>query len=145
MQSNGFIYFDCAEWYHESEVRNLTLQQQLDDSNAKLLEQFNVQNAEILKLQDQLKTSQAAQEFYRHQALQADMIPPRRCCRLILPNADDLSPTQIYQQLLVARDDIHVRDRALARLQLQLTKLECSLQQILVSSSEMTCQFSTVL
>ena len=66
--------FDCSEWYRESEVRNLTLQQQLDDSNAKLLDQFNAQNAEILKLQDQLQKSQAAQEFYRHQALQADMI-----------------------------------------------------------------------
>ena len=86
----------CSEWYHESEVRNLTLQQQLDDSNAKLLEQFNAQNAEILKLQDQLQKSQEAQEFYRHHALQADMIPPCRRCRFILPNADDLSPAQIY-------------------------------------------------
>jgi hypothetical protein len=39
------------------------LQQQLDDSNAKLPEQFNVQNAEILKMQDQLNTSQAAQNY----------------------------------------------------------------------------------
>ena len=31
----------CSEWYRESEGRNLTLQQQLDDSNAKFLEQFN--------------------------------------------------------------------------------------------------------
>ena len=68
------------------------MQQQLDDSNAKLLEQFNAQNAEIIKLQDQLQKSQAAQEFYRHHALQADMIPPCRRCRFILPNADDLSP-----------------------------------------------------
>jgi hypothetical protein len=128
--------FDCSEWYRESEVRNLALQQQLDDSNSKLLDQFNAQNAEILKLQDQLKTSKAAQDLYRHQALQACMIPPRRRCRFILPNADDLSPDQIYQQLLLARDDIHVRDRALARLQLQQTALECSLQQILTSSSD---------
>ena len=137
--------FDPSEWYRESEVRNLTLQQQLDDSNAKLPEQFNAQNAEILKLQDQPQKSQAAQEFYRHQALQADMIPPRRRCRFILPNADDLSPAQIYQQLLLARDDIHVRDRALARLQLQLTKLECSLQQILTSSSDTLTHHVTLL
>ena len=57
--------FDCCEWYCESEVRTLILQQQLDDSNAKLLEQFNVQNAEILNLQEQLKKSQAPQDFYR--------------------------------------------------------------------------------
>jgi hypothetical protein len=110
--------FDCSEWYRESEVRSLTLQQQLDDSNSKLLDQFNVQNAEILKLQDQLKTSQAAQDFYRHQALEADLIPPRRRCQFSFLNADDISPAQIYQQLFLARDDIHVRDRALARLQL---------------------------
>ncbi len=73
LQVMASYIFDCSEWYHESEVRNLTLQQQLDDSNAKLLDQFNVQNAEILKLQDQLKTSQAAQDFYRHEALQADI------------------------------------------------------------------------
>ena len=139
--------FDCSEWYRESEVRNLTLQQQLDDSNAKLPEQFNAQNAEILRLQDQPQKSQAAQEFYRHQALQADMIPPRRRCRFILPNADDLSPAQIYQQLLLARDDIRVRDRALAQLQLQLTnwKLECSLQQIFTSSSDTLTHHVTLL
>ncbi len=50
------IYLFCSEWLRESEVRNLTLQQQLNQFNAKLLEQFNVQNAEILKLQEQLQT-----------------------------------------------------------------------------------------
>jgi hypothetical protein len=90
LQVMASYIFDCSEWYRESEVPNLTLQQQLNDLNSKLLDQFNVQNAEILKLQDQLKTSQAAQDFYRHQALQAEMIPPRRRCRFILPNAADL-------------------------------------------------------
>ena len=120
-----------------SEVCNRTLQQQLDDSIAKLLEQFNVQNAQILKMQDQLQNIKAAQDFYSHQALQADMIPPRRRCSFSLPNADDLLPAQIYLPLLVADEDIQGRDCALARLQLQLTKLECSLQQILIFSSEM--------
>ncbi len=55
---------DFSEWYSESEVLNLSLQHQLDESNAKLLEHFNVQNAVVLKLQDQLKKSQAAQDFY---------------------------------------------------------------------------------
>ena len=129
--------FDCSEWHCESEVCNMTLQQQLDDSNAKLLEQFNVQNAEILNLQEQLKKSQAAQDFYRRQALQADMVPPRRRYRFV-PTDNDLalSPAEIYQHLLLARDDIQVRDRALERLQLKLTQLESSFQQILTSSSE---------
>jgi hypothetical protein len=146
LQVMASYIFDCSEWYRESEVRNLTLQQQLDDSNAKLLEQFNVQNAEILKLQVQLKTSQAAQDFYRHQALQADMVPPRRRCRFLLPTADNaLSPAQIYQQLLLARDDIQVRDRALERLQLKLTQLESSFQQLLTSSSELISLHVTML
>ena len=78
LQVMASYIFDCSEWYRESEVRNHILQQQLDDSNSKLLEQFNVQNAAILNLQEQLKKSQAAQDFYRRQALQADMVPPRR-------------------------------------------------------------------
>jgi hypothetical protein len=65
LQVMASYIFDCSEWYRESEVRKHSLQQQLDDSNAKLLEQFNVQNAEILNLQEQLKKSQAAQDFYR--------------------------------------------------------------------------------
>jgi hypothetical protein len=36
-------------------ARNLTLKQQLDDTNNKILEQFNVQNAYILKFQNQFK------------------------------------------------------------------------------------------
>ncbi len=96
---------DCSEWHSEAEASNIALQQQLDDSNAKLLSQSNVQNAEILKLQNQVKTSQVcqeAQEFYCQQALQADMVLPRCCCRLVLPEAAfDLSPNQIHQQLLL--------------------------------------------
>ena len=130
--------FGCSEWHRESEVRNMTLQQQLDDSNAKLLEQFNVHNAEILNLQERLKNSHAAQDFYRRQALQADMVPPRRPYRF-------LSPAEIYQHLLLARDDIQVRDRALKRLQLKLTQLESSFQQILTSSSEIISLHVTML
>jgi hypothetical protein len=75
LQVMASYIFDCSEWYRESEVRNHSLQHQLDDSNAKLLEQFNVQNAEILNLQEQLQKSQAAQDFYRQPALQADVVP----------------------------------------------------------------------
>ena len=35
LQVMASYIFYCSEWYRESEVRNLTLQQQLDDSNAK--------------------------------------------------------------------------------------------------------------
>ncbi len=42
--------YDCSEWHIEAEARNITLQQQLDDFKVKLLAQFYVQNAEILKL-----------------------------------------------------------------------------------------------
>ena len=102
--------------------RNHILQQQLDDSNSKLLEQFNVQNAAILNLQEQLKKSQAAQDFYRQQTLQADVVPPRRRYRFVpTDNGLAISPAEIYQHLLLARDDIQVRDRALERLQLKLT------------------------
>ncbi len=39
-------------------------------------------------------------KFYHHQALQADLVPPSRCCRCILTIADnDLSPAQRYQQV----------------------------------------------
>jgi hypothetical protein len=111
-----------------------------------LLEQFNVQNAEILKLQEQLKKSQAAQEFYRQQAMQADLVPPRRRCRFVSPDADiDLSPTQIYQQLILARNDIQIRDRALERLQLQLTQLTTTVDQLFTSSAETLALHVTLL
>ena len=137
---------DCSERHRELELRNFTLQQQLDESNSKLLEQFNVQNAEILKLQEQLKKSQAAQEFYRQQAMHADLVPPRRRCRFVSPDADiDLSPTQIYQQLILARNDIQIRDRALERLQLQLTQLTTTVDQHFTSSAETLALHVTLL
>jgi hypothetical protein len=60
-------------------------------------------------LQEQLKKSQAAQEFYCKQAMQADLVPPRRRCHFVSPDADmNLSPTQIYQQLILACNDIPI-------------------------------------
>ncbi len=102
-----------------------------------MLEQFNVKIAEILKLPEQLKKSQAAQELYRQQALQADLVPPRRRCRFVSPDADlDLSPAQIYQQLILAHNDIRIRYRALERLQLQLTQLTTSVDQLFTFFAE---------
>jgi hypothetical protein len=133
---------DCLAWYNEVYDRNNALQQQLDDLNSKLLSQ----DSEILNLQGQLKKCQAAQEFYRQQALQADMVPPRRRSRFVSPDADiALSPAELYQQLLLARDDIQFRDLTLERLQLKHTQLENSFEQVLTSSSELLALHVTLL
>lgn len=126
-------FHDCSQWYRESDARNTALQQQLDGLNSKLL----TQDSEILSLQNQLKTSQAAQEFYHQQALKADMVLPLHSSRLVSPPDEiALFPDQLYRQWLLARDDIQVRDRALARLQLKHNQLEHFFEEILTSSSE---------
>ena len=85
-------YFsDCSQWHRESEDRNLVLQQQLDDSNAKLL----VQNAEIHKLDDQLKKSQAVSDFYREQAMKAGVVPSRSRSRTVSSDDDHFTPEQL--------------------------------------------------
>ncbi len=82
------------------------------------------QDAETLQLQDFFKKNQEKSEFYRQQAVQADLVTPRRRCRLVSSDADNvLTPNELYQQLLRARDDIQVRDRALQRLKVQHTQL----------------------
>jgi hypothetical protein len=48
--------------YQEAHNRNI-VQEQLDDANARLLAQFEVQNLEILNLEDQVKKSQAVPAF----------------------------------------------------------------------------------
>jgi DNA repair exonuclease SbcCD ATPase subunit len=136
------VLFDCSEWYRESEARNIALQTQLDDINSKVI----TQAAEILQLQDLLKKSQEKSEFYRRQAVQADLVPPRRRCRLVSSDADNvLTPDELYQQLLWARDDIQVRDRALERLKVQHTQLQASFEQVLTSSSELLALHVTLL
>jgi hypothetical protein len=129
-------YFsDCSQWHRESEDRNLVLQQQLDDSNAKL-PQIEVQNAEILKLEDQLKKSQTVSDFYREQAMKAGVVPSPRRNRTVSSDDDNFTPEQLSQQLSLALTDIQVRDFALEQLQLQNTELKRSLDQVLNSSSE---------
>jgi hypothetical protein len=124
LQVMGPYLHDCSQWYNEEHDHNTALQKQLDDANSK----FIAQDAEILHLQDQLKKGRETAEFYRQQAVHADVVPPRRHCRFV-PSADDkaLTPDQLYQQLLLARDDIQIRDRALARFQVQHTQLQQSL------------------
>ena len=54
-----------------------------------------------------LTKSQDAQELYCRQALQVDMVPPRRRQRFVSSETDDaLTREQLYQQLLFAREDI---------------------------------------
>ena len=78
--------------------------------------------------------------------MQADLVPPRRSCRFVSPDADiDLSPTQIYQQLILARTDIQIRDRAMEWLQLQLTQLTTTVDQLFTSSAETLALHVTLL
>ena len=134
--------YDCSQWHHESEARNIVLQKQLDEVNAKVL----AQDAELVHLQDQLKKCRETAEFYRQQAVHADVVPPSRRCRLISCVDDTaLTPDQLYQQLLLARDDIQVRDSALDRFQLQHTQLQASFEQVLTSSSELLALHLTLL
>ena len=133
---------DCSACYNEMYDRNNALQQQLDDLNSKLLGQ----DSDIFSLQDQLKKCQADQEFYRQQALAVDMVPPRRRSRFVSPDADiALSSAQLYQQLLLARDDIQVRDKTLERLQHKHSELEHSFEQVLTTSSELLALHVTLL
>ena len=142
LQVMGSYLYDCSQWYNEEHDRNTALQKQLDDANSK----FIAQDAEILQLQDLLKKSQEQSEFYRQQAVQADLVTPRRRCRIVSSDADNvLTPDELYQQLLWARDDIQVRDRALARLKVQHTELQASFEQVLTSSSALLTLHVTLL
>ncbi len=123
--------------YQEADNRTIVLQQQLDDSNAKLLAQFEAQNAEILKIEDQLKKHQAISDFYRAQAIQAGVVPSIRRSRPISSDNEPLTQEQQSQQLSLAYTDIQVRDFALEQLQLQNTLLKSSIDhQVLTSSAE---------
>ena len=133
---------DCLAWYKEMSDRNNALQHQLDDLNSKLLGQ----DSEILNLQAQLAKCQATKDFYQQQALQTDIVLPRRRCRFVSPAADTvLSPDQIYHQLLLARDDLQVRETALERLLNKHSQLETSFDQVLTSSSELLALHVTLL
>ena len=46
----GQYLTDCLEWFNEEVDHNAAGWKQLDEANAKLITQFDVQNAEILKL-----------------------------------------------------------------------------------------------
>ena len=108
--------------------------QQLNELNSKM----RVQDSDILNLLDQLKKCQAAQDFYRQQALKADKVTPCSRCPFVSSAADiALSPAQHHQYLLLASDDIQVRNNTLDRLHLKHTHLQNSFEQVLTSSSEL--------
>ena len=137
LQLMGPYLYDCSQWFDEEQARSAALQRQLDAANSKLLEQASTHEAQLFALQSLLTKSQDAQEFYRRQALQVDMVPPRRRHRFVSSETDDaLTHEQLRQQLYLAREDIQVRDRALARCQLKQTTLENSIEQTLTSSAD---------
>ena len=132
----GQNFSDLVRLYQTTDNRKIVLQQQLDDANTKLLAQFEVQNAEILKIADQLKTTQAGSDFYRAKAIQAGVVPSIRRSRPISSDNEPLTQEQQSQQLSLAYTDIQVRDFALEQLQLQSTLLKISIDQVLTSSAE---------
>jgi hypothetical protein len=136
---------DFVQMYQNAEKSTIVLQQQLDDANAKLLAQFEVQNAEILKLEDQLKKSQAVSDFYREQAVKAGVVPSLRRSHSISSDNDHLTKEQLLLQLSLASTDLQVRDFALEQLQLQNTAVKSSLDQVLTSSSELLTLHVTLL
>ncbi len=89
LQLMGPYLCNCSQWYDEEQAHNTALQQQFDAVNSKLLDQSSIHNAEIFALQGLLAKSQEAQEFYIRQALQVDMVPPRRRHRFVSSEADN--------------------------------------------------------
>ena len=146
LQLLGQYNSECALLYQDAYDCNIILTKQLDDVNAKLLAQFEVQNAEIIKLQDELEKTKHKLEFYRQHAEKAQLVPTAFRKRFVPPTDDfALSPEQLYQLVLFARDDIGARDHALEKLQLQKKQLEYSFEQILTSSSELLSLHVTLL
>ncbi len=110
---------NISDWfrlYQEAHSWNIVLQQQLDDSNAKLLAQFEVQNAEILKLEDQIKKSQAVSDFYRDQAMKAGVVPFPRRSRNVSSYDETFTLEQLSQQLSLDHTEIQILDFALEQL-----------------------------
>ena len=131
------FFTDCEKFYHDARNQSVSCQQQLDEVNAKLLAQFEIQNAEILKLQDELEQNKIKSNFYRQQAAQADMIPPHRRRRTV-HSVDNLalSPDQLYQQVLFDRDALAHRDAEIQRLQLQVLTVSADLAELRISTFE---------
>lgn len=117
---NGMVNPKCTK---------LPFETQLDDIRPEVI----AQTTKILQLQDIFEKSLEKTEFYRRQAAQADLVPSRRRYRLVSSDADNiLTPDELFQQLVLARDDIQVRNRALERLQVQHTQRQASFELCLL-------------
>jgi hypothetical protein len=137
LQVVSSFFTDCEQSFHEARARTVSVLQQLDEVNAKLLANFEVQNAEILKLQDELEQRTIKSDFYRQQAAQADMIPPQRRRRTVHSVYNlTLSPDQLYQQVLFDRDALAHRDAEIQRLQLQVLTVSADLAELRISTFE---------
>ena len=90
----GQFFSDLVRLYQKADNSTIVLQQLLDDANTNLLAIFEVQNAEILKLEDQLKKSQAVSDFYRAQAMNAGVVTSLRRSRPFSSDDEPLTPEQ---------------------------------------------------
>ena len=95
---------------------------------------MTAQEAEILKLQDQLKRSQEVSDLYREQAVQDFMVLTRQRHRPASSDNDNLTLEQLLHQISLARVENQVLDRTLEQLQLQEKQLKSSFEQILTLS-----------
>mmetsp|Transcript_50366 Transcript_50366/g.105135 ORF Transcript_50366/g.105135 Transcript_50366/m.105135 type:complete len:316 (-) Transcript_50366:270-1217(-) len=128
---------DCEKFYQHAHARTISVQQQLDEANAKLLAQFELQNAEILNLQDELGKSKLKTDFYRQQAEKAQVVPSYLRRRMIIPASDlALSTDQLYQQVLFDRDAIAQRDAEIQRLQHQVLDTAAKLLETRIATLE---------
>jgi hypothetical protein len=137
LQVVSSFFTDCEKSFQEARARTVSVQQHLDEVNAKLLAQFEVQNAEILKLQDELEQSKFKAEVYKQQAEKAQLVPslPRR--RVVIPAADlSLSMDQLYQQLLFDRDALAHRDAEIQRLHRQVLDVSADLCELHLQEAE---------
>jgi hypothetical protein len=137
LQLVSSFFTDCAKSFHEARARTVSVQQQLDEVNAKLLANFEVQNAEILKLQDELEQSKFKAEVYKQQAEKAQLVPSHQRRRVVIPANDlSLSMDQLYRQLLFDRDALAHRDAEIQRLQLQVLTVSADLAELRISTFE---------
>ena len=136
LQVTGSFFTDCEKVYHDARTRSVAVQQQLDEVNAKLLAQFEVQNVEIIKLQDELATSKFKVEYYQQEAEKARVLPISRK-RVVIPAADLLLSTdQLHQQVLLDRDTLAQQEAEIQRLRLQVLDVSADLLELNISTYE---------
>ena len=137
LQVVSSFFNDCEKSFHEARARTVSVQQHLDEVNAKLLAQFEVQNAEILKLQDELEQSKFKAEVYKQQAEKAQLVPSQPRRRVVIPASErSLSMDQLYQQRLFDREALAHRDAEIQRLQRQVLDVSADLCELQMHEAE---------